>query len=153
VSTAFQPNAFQPDAFQEYGGVTAGAITIAINGTQDGDTGLLTVNVKRNDVIDATGGWGYLPSYPKRRRPVREVSEDVETPEEVQARIAAVQQRLALRKELRQAELRDQQVTAQLRQIFAEQDALALSVSQLEQVIERQKQDDDDLALILALAS
>jgi hypothetical protein len=42
MSNAFQNNALQPDAFQAHGGVTSG-ITVNINATQDGDSGLLTV--------------------------------------------------------------------------------------------------------------
>jgi hypothetical protein len=43
VTTAFQPDLFQSDAFQIDGGVV-GVVTISISATQDGDTGVLTVN-------------------------------------------------------------------------------------------------------------
>ena len=49
MTTGFQPNAFQPDAFQAHGGVTSG-ITVNINATQDGDSGLLTVSVERSQI-------------------------------------------------------------------------------------------------------
>jgi hypothetical protein len=95
-----------------------------------------------------TGGWGWLPEYRFRRK-----RETVETVEQVENRILTLQRTIEARKALRQAEQKDQEVTAQLREIYAEQDALALSEKQLKALLSAQQQEDDDITLILALAS
>jgi hypothetical protein len=64
VATAFQPNTFQSDAFQIHGGVTGGAITVNIGGTQEGDSGLLVIqNAQRTG---APGGRRKSKKYRER---------------------------------------------------------------------------------------
>lgn len=145
MTTAFQPNAFQSDGFQIEGGVTGEAIVIGINGTQEGDSGLLTVVVQvQSDAV--TGGWPTY--YPRRKR--KEPEPETAT---AQAPEQSVEDRLAQRRALRDAERRDQAITAQLKAIYAEQDALALTVMQVEAAQQFQAQEAEDLALILSLAS
>jgi hypothetical protein len=146
MTTAFQTNDFQSNAFQEEGGLTTSDVVIGINATQGGDTGTLAINVAADQV---TGGWP-IP-YLRRRRIPRETVE-IESPEEITARIVASQQAILLRKELRRAERRSEEITAQLRDIYAEQDALLLVGARLEAEVD-QRLDEDDLALILSLAS
>ena len=95
--------------------------------------------------VDATPGWGTYPF--RRNKKARQLAEapevDVET----------VKASLDARRALRAAEQRDQAITAQLRDIYAEQDALAMGIAAAQQDLAQQLQDDDDLSMILALAS
>ena len=43
MATAFQTNAFQSNAYQENGGLTDNTVVIGINGTQEGDSGSITI--------------------------------------------------------------------------------------------------------------
>jgi hypothetical protein len=154
MTTAFQPNAFQPDAFQEHAGVTGANITIVINGVQEGDSGLLTIFAKKTAEEHYSGGYWPEYGYVRRKRVRREEPETVpETPEQITARLAAAQQRIARAKVLRQAEQRDREITAQLRAIYQQQDEMLLNLEQINALVEGQAKDDEDLALLLALAS
>jgi hypothetical protein len=119
---------------------TAGATftLIASGGTYSyaGGDALFTKTV----ATDVTGGWPTF--YPRRKRKLPET----ETPEET-LEVATVA--LAKRQTLRQAEQRDQQITAQLRAIYAEQDALQSGIAQAEALA----QDEEDIEAILLLVS
>jgi hypothetical protein len=92
------------------------------------------------------GGWG---SYaPRRRKKPLPAAVSAPTPEQIEAE----QQRLVARQALRRAEQRDQQVLAQLKAIYAEQDALARSLDTA-QARQTQIDEQNTLILILQLAS
>jgi hypothetical protein len=116
---------------------TAGATftLLADGGTYgfDGGDALFTLGI----APDVTGGWPIY--FPRRKR------KQVDEPQVLEA--ATVN--LAKRQALRQAEQRDQQITAQLRAIYAEQDALQAGLAQAEEIA----QDEEDLEAILLLVS
>jgi hypothetical protein len=130
IDTAFQPNAFQSDGFQE---------------------NAAPVDIPVEEEEQVTGGWPIY--YPRRKRrvlrePIERPDEEPEIVEPVNV-LEAATEALKQRQELRQAEQRDQQITAQLRAIYAEQDALQSGVARAEEIA----QDEDDLEAILLLVS
>jgi hypothetical protein len=98
----------------------------------DGGDALFTLGV----APDVTGGWPIY--FPRRKR------KQVDDPQVLEAATA----NLAKRQTLRQAEQRDQQITAQLRAIYAEQDALQAGLAQAEEIA----QDEEDLEAILLVS-
>ena len=153
MATAFQPNAFQPDGFQEHGGVATSDIQIAINATQDGDSGLLTVNVTpvAAPVTEIPGGGWYIPDRRRRKKREEEPAEVTDLPEVVEESPEEIAARLATRVALEKARRRDARVMAELRALYAEQDRLAREAAGLEARIAEQEA-DEDLILILSLA-
>ena len=96
---------------------------------------------------EVTRGW--WPVQPRRKRKTHEEVEREEL--DAQAQVEAAQTALVARRALRAAEQRSRYVTAQLRAIYAEQDALVKSVLQTQEFLKRQT-DDVDLTIILSLA-
>lgn len=84
MTTAFQPDAFQSDAFQIDGGVTAGATTIAINATLEGDSGLVTLQAARQGgaagrayrYVAFINGKRYVGTLPEIEELVEEFAEE-----------------------------------------------------------------------------
>jgi nitric oxide reductase activation protein len=130
IDTAFQPNAFQSDGFQE----NAAPVEIPVQEEEQ-----------------VTGGWPipYWATPKRRKRKPVDIEEIVSSEsidfEEASAHIESIEAEVKSRKALRSAEQRDQRITAQLRAIYAEQDALERIAQGLQQA-----EDDEDLALILA---
>lgn len=133
--------------------------TAAASGTAGTPTG--TVNyTNRNDTLsaagstpgaEAVGGWGtYYPRKRKRIEPIDALPQGLEAiQEDADKRQKAIQARQALRR----AEMKDQQVTAQLRQIYAEQDALKRGVLKAKAQKAAEQDDEDAIAILFALAS
>ncbi len=103
---------------------------------------------------EVTGGW---PIYSGKIRRVRDVSTDVprETVsiESVQENIEKARETLTKRQELRRLERKDRYVVEEIRRLLDEQDRLNMSVQALELQLRMASMDNDDIALILALAS
>lgn len=103
------------------------------------------------DGTDVTGGW---PTPPRRKKPKEAPREAVqEAPAEDQP---APQISQKTKGQLRAAEIRAKRVMAELKAIYAEQDALESTRQRLEADILAQQimdQEDEEIALILALAS
>lgn len=95
---------------------------------------------------DATGGW-FLPVRRKRRKAVEQVADA--PPVDIEAE----QRRLESARALRRAEAKDRQVVSELRRLYAEQDALTRAISQRKADIARQIEDEEEVALLLSLAS
>jgi 3-oxoacyl-[acyl-carrier-protein] synthase III len=80
-------------------------------------------------------------------------AQTVATIEQIQSDLTRAQERLSKRKELRRLERKDQYVVGEIRRLLDEQDRLQLSVQALELQLRQAGMDNDDIALILALAS
>jgi hypothetical protein len=110
-----------------------------------GQTG--TLSFTQTDAAGATGGW---PIYYPRRKPKADaaklaltVPSETDDPQKTAEAVAELaQQTQAARRELRRAEQRDQRVTAQLRAIYAAEDAKLVLTAIAED-------DDADLEVIL----
>lgn len=100
-------------------------------------------------VADATGG--YFPDWPmpRRRKRAKEEPPALLKPEQVIERQEAIEAKRALRR----AEAKDRQLVEALRLAFAEQDALERAISDTQEAIARQIEDDEEVALLLSLAS
>jgi hypothetical protein len=97
-----------------------------------------------------TGGWPIPRGYRKRKSEKTPVDEP--SIAAIQEQIQETAKRLLARQKLRKAEQRDRELTEQIREALAEQDALKFGVLSLESQLEQQL-DDEALAIILALAS
>jgi hypothetical protein len=129
IDTAFQPNAFQSDGFQE---------------------NAAPVEIPAQEEEQVTGGWPIY--YPRKRRILREPSKRPETaPEALEPALVLEDATAALakRQALRQTEQRDQQITAQLRAIYAEQDALRQGIAGIDAGIAAMEEDDLEAILLL----
>lgn len=93
-------------------------------------------------------GWPMPPRKKKRSELLKEEALEILTEKEIEAKQAA----LKAKQELRRAEAKDRQVVEQLRQIYAEQDALLQTVKTAKARIAALRKDDDEIAMILALA-
>jgi hypothetical protein len=99
-----------------------------------------------------TGGWPmYYGKRIRKHRPI-EVTEIV-TIERVQKDIQESKSRLEQKRELRRTERRSRYLTEQIRSILDEQDRMKLSIEALKLELIQKGLNDDDIALILALAS
>lgn len=139
MSTAFQPNAFQGTGFQIAGGLTTSDVNITIGGSQEGDSGRITLDI----AADATGGW---PVYWPRRKKKVEVSTE---PEVAMAQVQEAEEAIKLRRELRRQERRSREVTEQIRELLDIQDNLKQQILMEELTL---KDDEEALIAILALA-
>jgi hypothetical protein len=158
MTTAFQPGAFQSNAFQIDGGVTDGSISFSVNGTQEGDSGLLGVDIER---VNTGGAYGIAYGNRKRRkkalleakRAALEVVAKAKQADVDRAKIAqeAIAAELHAREEVAQARAieRDSEITAQLKAIYAEIDSVR---EQTKLAVEFAEDELEDLALILALS-
>tara|TARA_R110000868_G_scaffold68467_4_gene202400 strand:+ start:653 stop:2068 length:1416 start_codon:yes stop_codon:yes gene_type:complete len=101
---------------------------------------------------DVTGGW---PTYYGRIRKTKQVNADVprETIEDVQVSIDQARTRLEQRKAQRRLEKRSQYLTEQIRSALNERDQLKLSIEALRLQLEVAGMEEDEILLILALAS
>lgn len=109
----------------------------------------------RNDTLSAsgsagspvTGGWYF--NYRRKKKILEAPPSELPTPQELEAQ----QERIKTRAALRKAEARDRQVVEELRRIYAEQDALSQRISLRKAQIAQQIEDDEDVSMILSLAS
>ena len=129
----FQAGAFQSDAFQVPAGVGVAVLQ------------------------QPSGGFWPDYGYVRKRKTRRELEEILEkareqSQEQREAEIAATQQLLKQRVELRRQRVKSDQLTSELRQIYAEQDSLLKSVLTSRETL-LQMEEDRNLAIILALAS
>jgi hypothetical protein len=104
-------------------------------------------------IAEASGG--YWPDYGQpQRRKRRQVSHETEvvaeSPAELEARMLRVAEQIKTAKALRLAEARSREVTAQIKAIYAEQDRLEGRIVAMKDALQRQE--DDEIAMILALA-
>lgn len=144
MTAAFQPNAFQSDAFQEHGGSLAGAITGGLAYVNNNDSFAGAASLGASAV---TGGWGDYYHYRRRKKvvqPVEEVAQEV-----TEATVDAETARVQLRMELRAAERRSREVTAQIRILMDQRMSLESAILTRAAIL----QEDEEIAMILALAS
>jgi hypothetical protein len=103
--------------------------------------------------VDQPSG-GYWPDYGqpggKRKRRVSHETVVETTPQELEARLLQVAERIKTAKALRLAEARSRQVTEEIKAIYAEQDRLGGRIVAMKDALQRQE--DDEIAMILALA-
>jgi hypothetical protein len=144
MTAAFQPNAFQSDAFQEHGGSLAGAITGGLSYVNNNDSFSGSANLGASAV---TGGWPEHFHYRRRKKVVEQIEPEAQevTAETVEAGTARVQ----LRMELRAAERRSREVTAQIRILMDQRMSLESAILTKAAIL----QEDEEIAMILALAS
>lgn len=110
----------------------------------------VTLTVSSGPADDVTGGWGTWRDYShlrKKRKPVEETPEAApeavpEAPKEV-APVVAKESRAAIL-----AKKRSERVLAELKAIYAEQDALAFQIAFAKA---RMELEDDDMLLLLAM--
>lgn len=127
-------------------------VTGSLATTNTNDT-LSSVVPSVTQVIDQPSG-GYWPDYGDRksRRGLQSEVEKVTTHLE-QQNIHQAKERLAQKQEARRQEARANYVTLQIRQLLDEQDQLHTSIEALKLQLESAGLEDDEIALILALAS
>lgn len=142
MSTAFQPGAFQSDAFQQRGGVLGGAITGGLAYTNNDDSFSGAANI----AAEVTGGWHRI----WRKRRADPVQTQREPTEAISLRLERERSAVVAQMALDRARRRDEAVTAQLKAIYAEQDALAAGIVRLEA---QQKTQERELDALLLLAS
>jgi hypothetical protein len=101
-----------------------------------------------------TPSGGYWPDYGQPRRKRRQVLDETEvvaeSPAELESRMLRVAAQIKTAKALRLAEARSREVTAQIKSIYAEQDRLEGRIVAMKDALQRQE--DDEIAMILALA-
>jgi hypothetical protein len=110
----------------------------------------VTLTVSSGPADDVTGGWGTWRDYShlrKKRKPVEEVQEAPETVPEAPAQEAAPVVAQESRATIL-AKKRSEQVLAELKAIYAEQDALAFQIAFARA---RMEIEDDDMLLLLAM--
>jgi len=108
----------------------------------------VTITVSSGPADDATGGWGTWRDYAhlrKKRKQTEEVTEAVEAKEPIQdpQPVSAQESRAVLK-----AKQRSERVLAELKAIYAEQDALAFQIAFAKA---RMELEDEDMLLLLAL--
>jgi PAS domain-containing protein len=101
----------------------------------------------------AEASGGYWPDYGQPRRKRRVVSRETEvaeSPAELETRMLRATEAIRTAKALRRAEARSREVTEQIKAIYAEQDRLEGRIVAMKGALQRQE--DDELTMILSLA-